>query len=147
RLIDFRGYAYTRTPSEISGALMTRYDETTPEVWRIPLRDTLAPSVTVDLPAAGYLVPAAHAARVSALLDLHGVAYRRLADALPAQAVEVFRADAVELSAMSVEGHTRMTPAGTWAAEEQALAAGALFVPVAQAKARVVVSLFEPMAP
>src|SRR5690606_26545114 len=30
RTIDFRGYAYTRTPSEVSGALMTRYDETTP---------------------------------------------------------------------------------------------------------------------
>ena len=29
RTIDFRGYAYTRTPSEVSGALMTRYDETT----------------------------------------------------------------------------------------------------------------------
>ena len=26
-LIDFQGYAYTRTPSDISGALMTRYDE------------------------------------------------------------------------------------------------------------------------
>ena len=34
RTIDFRGYAYTRTPSEVSGALMTRYDETKPQVWK-----------------------------------------------------------------------------------------------------------------
>src|SRR3546814_13012995 len=27
RTVDFLGYAYTRTPSEVSGALMTRYDE------------------------------------------------------------------------------------------------------------------------
>ena len=39
RTIDFRGYAYTRTPSEVSGALMTRYDETKPQVWKMPLRD------------------------------------------------------------------------------------------------------------
>nr|WP_154659445.1 M14 family metallopeptidase [Arenimonas composti] len=147
RLIDFRGYAYTRTPSEVSGALMTRYDETTPQVWRIPLRDTLAPSVTVDVPGAGYLVPAAHAAWVAMVLDLHGVDYRRLDTALPAQPLEVFRAESVGYSPATVEGHTRMTPTGAWAVEPQALPAGSLFVPVAQAKARVVVSLFEPMAP
>src|SRR5690606_7856386 len=27
RTIDFLGYAYTRTPSDVSGALMTHYDE------------------------------------------------------------------------------------------------------------------------
>ena len=45
RTIAFRGYAYTRTPSEVSGALMTRYDETTPQVWNIPLRDDVQPGL------------------------------------------------------------------------------------------------------
>ena len=36
RTIDFRGYAYTRTPSDISGALMTHYDETKPQTWHLP---------------------------------------------------------------------------------------------------------------
>ncbi len=34
RTVAFRGYAYTRTPSPISGALMTRYDESKPQVWK-----------------------------------------------------------------------------------------------------------------
>ena len=68
RPIDFRGYEYTRTHSAISGALMTRYDETKPQVWRIPLRDDLLPSVSVQPPSAGYVVPAAHAAWVGTCL-------------------------------------------------------------------------------
>ena len=34
--------------SEISGALMTRYDESTPQVWRVPLRDQVVPG-TINL--------------------------------------------------------------------------------------------------
>jgi hypothetical protein len=30
RMVDFRGYAYARTPSDVSGILMTRYDESRP---------------------------------------------------------------------------------------------------------------------
>ena len=59
RTVDFRGYAYTRTPSDVSGALMTRYDERTPQVWKIPMRDELVPDHVVAAPKAGYLVPAA----------------------------------------------------------------------------------------
>jgi hypothetical protein len=28
-------------PSEVSGGLWTQYDETTPAIWRVPLRDQL----------------------------------------------------------------------------------------------------------
>src|SRR5690606_22837850 len=62
RLIEFRGYAYTRTPSEISGRLMTRYDESKPQIWKIPLRDDVQPDRMVTAPSGGYVVPAAHAA-------------------------------------------------------------------------------------
>lgn len=55
-LVEFRGYEYTRTPSEISGALMTRYDESKPQIWKIPLRDQLKPSISPAAPGAGYLV-------------------------------------------------------------------------------------------
>ena len=64
RMIDFLGYAYTRTPSEISGALMTRYDETTPQVWKIPLRDQIVPGNIVVAPKAGQ----GRWARLTALL-------------------------------------------------------------------------------
>ena len=92
RTIEFRGYAYTRTPSEISGQLMTRYDEKKPQIWKVPLRDDVRPSVQVDAPKAGYIVPAAWAQQVAARLDVHGVSYRRIERALPQLPVQTFRA-------------------------------------------------------
>ena len=86
--IDFRGYAYTRTPSGISGAMMTRYDETTPQVWQVPLRDRVVPSLQAITPRAGYLVPAAWAEFVRPALEVHGVAFRRLDAAWPAAPVD-----------------------------------------------------------
>src|SRR3546814_2592976 len=84
---------YTRTPSEVSGALMTRYDETTPQLWKLPLRDEIVPRLSIVAPRGGYLVPAAHAAWVGGTLALHGIEFRKLDTALPAAKVEAFRAD------------------------------------------------------
>jgi hypothetical protein len=145
--IAFRGYAYTRTPSDVSGALMTRYDESKPEIWQVPMRDEVVPDHVVVAPRAGYLVPAAHAASVAAKLDQHGVSYRRLDSALPNAAVEAFRADQSSFAAQSVEGHQRLTVSGAWKAETQDLVKGALFVPIAQPKARLAMALLEPQAP
>jgi hypothetical protein len=147
RMIDFRGCAYTRTPSPVSGALMTRYDETTPQVWRVPLRDDVQPSTTVDAPGAGYLVPAAHAAAVGAKLRQHGIVWCALSAAWPQAPVETFRADKASFGATSNEGHQRLTLAGRWKPEPRDVGAGALFVPIAQPKARLVMALLEPQAP
>ncbi|MBY4594973.1 M14 family metallopeptidase [bacterium BD-1] len=146
RLIDFRGYAYTRTPSEVSGALMTRYDESKPKIWRIPLRDDVQPSVTVAAPGAGYLVPAEHAAFVAAKLRLHGVDFREVASAAERE-VEVFRAETTLRSPGSVEGHQTLAVTGEWAKETRAVPAGSLYVPLRQPRARVVMALLEPKAP
>ena len=51
--IEFRGYAYTREPSAISGALVTRYDPGKPQIWRVPLYDTVVPKLTVRAPSGG----------------------------------------------------------------------------------------------
>lgn len=147
RMVDFRGYAYTRTPSDISGALMTRYDETTPQIWHVPLRDEIAPSLRVTLPRGGYLVPAAHAGWVGEKLRQHGIAFRALTAAHPALLVAAFRADSTRLGTGSVEGHQRLTVDGTWHDEPQDIGVGALYVPIAQAKARLVAALLEPQAP
>ena len=147
RTIPFRGYAYTRTPSDVSGALMTRYDETTPQVWNIPLRDDVVPGRVVEAPGAGYLVPATHAGWVAGRLDAHGVQYRTLATPLDDVPVQAFRADSVEFAARPLESHQRLTLEGTWAGETHDLGAGALFVPVAQSLSRVVIAMLEPQAP
>jgi len=145
-LVDFLGYEYTRTPSEVSGALMTRYDESKPQVWKIPLRDNVQPSVSVVPPAAGYLVPAAEAAWVGAKLKQHGIEFRTIS-AQPAKAVETFRASDATPAAASLEGHQRMTLKGEWKAETRDIGAGALFVPIAQAKSKLAMSILEPLAP
>lgn len=147
RTIEFRGYAYTRTPSEISGATITRYDDRTPQVWRVPLRDTIVPGTVVTAPRAGYLVPAEHAAWVAPKLDVHGIAFRRLDDAQRDIAVQEFHADSVQFAPASSEGHQRATITGQWHKAQADLAAGALFVPIAQARARVLMGLLEPQAP
>ncbi|RZZ90327.1 M14 family metallopeptidase [Pseudoxanthomonas winnipegensis] len=146
RMIDFLGYAYTRTPSEVSGRLMTRYDEATPQVWHIPLRDTMEPAVTTTAPRAGYLVPVAWAPMVEPRLRAHGLQYRRLDAALDAPA-QAYRATRIDFDKTSTEGHQRLKLAGAWADESAQLPAGSLFVPIAQPRARLVVALLDPDAP
>ncbi len=147
RMIEYKGYAYTRTPSEISGASMTRYDETQPEVWNVPLCDDIEPALVVEAPEAGYLVPAAHADWVGERLDRHDLDYRRLDQTLPDAEVETFRAESAEFGAESYEGHQRLDLEGQWQPETRDVAAGALFVPIAQSDARLVMHILEPQAP
>lgn len=147
RTVDFRGYEYTRTPSDISGALMTRYDETKPQIWKLPLRDEVLPSVTVIAPKGGYIVPAAFAAQIAEKLKVHGVEFRTLGAASAKAKVEAFRASQAKFADSSVEGHQRLTLQGEWKPETRDIPAGSLFVPIAQPKARLAMGLLEPMAP
>ncbi|MGH8077114.1 MAG: M14 family metallopeptidase [Lysobacter sp.] len=147
RTIPFRGYVYTRSPSEVSGALMTRYDETKPQIWNIPLRDDVQPDRVVTAPKGGYLVPAAHAEWVGAKLRQHGIDFTRLDQSQASFSVEAFRADKAQPAAQSMEGHQRTELSGTWRPENTNIAAGALYVPIAQHKARLVMALLEPQAP
>ena len=147
RTIDFKGYVYTRTPSEISGALMTRYDESRPQVWRVPLRDEVVPDLQVTLPLAGYVVPPEYAAVVEPKLRAHGLAYRELAAPLAIDDAEVFRPESAQFAAQSSEGRQRVALTGTWQRQPARTAARALYVPIAQPKARIVAHLLEPQAP
>ncbi|TWT23179.1 peptidase M14 [Luteimonas marina] len=159
RTIDFRGYAYTRTPSEISGALMTRYDESTPQVWKVPLRDEVVPRTVVDAPRGGYIVPAAFADIVAEKLAQHGIESTRIGCMMmhsfrlcgfgspePIE-VQAFRAVKAGFAAQSVEGHQRLAVEGEWKPEQRVVRDGALFVPIAQPKARLMMALLEPQAP
>jgi hypothetical protein len=146
RMIDFRGYEYTRTMSDVSGMLMTHYDESKPQIWHVPLRDEIVPDLQVAAPGAGYIVPLAQAALVEAKLKLHGIAYRTIGKAARAN-VETFRADKFTFSPASFESHQRLTVKGAWKPEARNVGKGDLFVPVAQPKARLVMAIFEPQAP
>jgi hypothetical protein len=61
--------------------------------------------------------------------------------------VQTYRADKVTPESATFEGRTRTTVEGRWRDEPRDIGAGALFVPIAQPKARLVMSLLEPQAP
>ena len=144
--IDFRGYAYTREPSPISGALITHYDPTKPQVWHVPFRDTLVPQATVRAPRGGYVIPAAHAAWMGERLSVHGIRFERVDRAVQGANVEAFRAKKVEFSTKPYEGHFTAKIDGEWQSERRDIPAGSLIVPIAQPKARLVMTLLEPQA-
>lgn len=144
KTIDFPGYAYTRTQSDVSGALMTRYDESRPQTWSVPLRDEIVPDLRVAAPRGGYLVLAAQADMVAAKLRLHGIAYRVLGAALENAPVQAFRAERATPGAQSFEGRQSLKVEGDWRDETRSVARGALFVPIAQPKARLLMALLEP---
>ena len=61
--------------------------------------------------------------------------------------VASFVADKAEFAAGPVEGHQRASLTGEWKPDTRDIRAGALFVPIAQAKSRLVMNLLEPRAP
>jgi hypothetical protein len=92
-------------------------------------------------------VPSAHAAWIAEKLALHGIEFERVTAAQPASAVQTFRADKATVAAGTFEGRSVTTVEGAWRDEKRDIGAGALFVPIAQPKSRLVMSLLEPQAP
>jgi len=147
RIIDFRGYAYTRSPSPISGGLVTVYDPSTPQIWRVPLRDQVSASLIVKVPRGCYVVPVAFAPEIASRLEPHGIGFHRLANPREGIEVEAFRADGVKFAAAPVEGRMRAALQGAWSEERVSILPGALIIPLAQPLARLIAALFEPQAP
>jgi hypothetical protein len=147
RIIEFRGYAYTRTESAISGALVTAYDPKTPRIWRVPMRDAVKPLLVVRAPGAGYVVPVSFASVIAPRLEAHGIAFELIGQRRAAVLAGAFRAQRVKFSAAPFEGRMRAQLEGEWSEQPVDIEAGALFVPIAQPLARLVTALFEPQAP
>ena len=130
-------------------ALVTRYDPSTPQIWRVPLLDEVAPAVTVEAPRGGYVVPAAHAALVAEKLALHGIESRRAAAPrcrrLAVADVPRDEGDAGARPPSRAAPRPRST--ATWAAETRDVPAGSLFVPIAQPNAWLLMTLLEPAGP
>ncbi len=147
KTIEFRGYEYTREPSAISGALVTRYNNKRPQIWRIPLRDEVQPTVTVIAPRGGYIVPVAHASWLGEKLKLHGVEFSVIGNAVATADIETFRATSAKTATTTFEGHTALKVEGDWKQEKRAIPAGSLFVPIAQPRAYLAMMLLEPKDP
>ncbi len=144
-LIDFRGYAYTREPSDVSGTLRTTYDPATPQIWRVPFRKNTAPSLVVRAPRQGYLLPAAYATELGEKLARHGIITQPFDGGV--RQVEVFRASRAVFAPRPFEGRMRVTLEGDWRPETRQVPAGSLLAPIGQPRARLLLALLEPRAP
>ncbi len=121
RVIEFRGYAYTRAPSQISGGLVTTYDPKTPQIWRVPLRDRVKVSLSATVPLGGYVVPAAFAADIAPRLEAHGVAFSRLRKRRGKIKAKAFRATRGELFSRAIRGTYARTTVGRMARRDRAI--------------------------
>ena len=146
-MIDFRGYAYARVPSKISGELVTVYDPSKPEIWHVPFRRNTTPRVVVPAPRGGYLVPAGYAREMGEKLAQHGISSQVWFKAPTRCEVQVFRATKAEFSVAPFECCTRATLQGSWEPEQMDIGAGTLLVSIAQPRARLLMVLLEPQAP
>jgi hypothetical protein len=146
-IIEFRGYAYTRKPSPVSGELATVYDPTRPQIWKVPYRNRVAPALVVKAPRGGYIVPAGYAQSIGGKLAVHGIRSQPVAARIDGARVEAFRAQKAEFSPTPFEGCMRAKLYGEWMSETHTIGSGSLFVPIAQPCARLVMALLEPRAP
>jgi len=141
----FRGYAFDKRASEISGGDWIVYDEKTPQIWNVQIFDELVPKTTVKVPAAGYIVDGGFAPAVAAVLDRHHIAHHPIPGE-PRVTVEVFRATKVTYQP-PFEGHTRVAIEGAWKTETRTLDRGAIFVPIRPGPLRLVVDMLDPALP
>jgi len=144
--IEFKGYAYTRETSAASGALALHYTQE-PQIWHVPLYDEVVASIEETAPTGGYIVPPAHAAWLAERLALHGIESHWIEKDRGVKRVEEFRAEKVDFNATPFEGRMMATLSGKWTGEERPILKGSLYVPIAQPKARLVMSLLEPRGP
>ena len=146
RTIDFRGYAYTRERSDISGQPWVRYDESTPQVWKVPLVEGLSPALVLPKPGGGYLVPPPYADWAATKLKLHGLRFERVGSSLTGLALDVFHGTPT-FRPEPLEGRHVVSVRGQWRPARLDIEAGALYVPTSQPKVALVMQLLEPTAP
>lgn len=147
RWINFRGYAYERVPSAVSGTLMTRYDPSRPLLWRMPIKDKVRVVAKAEVPKGGYLLPPAVASWLVPRLEDHGIRSQPFTAAEAPVSVQAWRASEVKIAPQTFEGHALFELKGAWASESRVLPPGTVFVPAAQPKVRLVMALLEPNAP
>ncbi len=142
--IEFRGYAFEKRTSDLTGGVWLVYDETKPEIWRVPLYNVLEPAVTVDVPRHGYVIDGGFAKAVAPILARHGIRYQRFDKSTVT--VEAYRATKVTYGG-TFEGRARPALEGAWAQETRTLDQGAIFVPIDQPLARLAIHLLDPALP
>ena len=142
--LAFKGWVTTWEKSDVTGARIPRY---TSEPWdvTVPYFHEMVAARTVRAPV-GYLVPREWTAAIDRL-DIHHVAYRRLAAAWR-DTVEMQRIVEWSAAPRSFEGHRGITVTRVELERQpRDFEPGDVWVPLDQRSAAVAVHLFEAQAP
>jgi hypothetical protein len=113
----------------------------------VPLLSGVKPVVTTKAPGAGYIVPAAFAQQIGERLALHGFKTVPIEKPRMNALVDVYRADTVKFSDKPYEGRMTVKVTGRWEKERVHVQPAAIYVPLDQPGARLLVHLLEPEAP
>ncbi|NCO69379.1 MAG: M14 family metallopeptidase, partial [Acidobacteria bacterium] len=147
--VTIRGFEHVRTP--VTAAERAKYPwlgeyRMTPTAvqrdYTVPYLALAVPTLTVALPAAGYVVLPGQNDAV-ANLRAHGIALERLDQPCTVKA-ERFVVGKVATAKSIYQGHVLVTVSGEWVPAEVELPAGAVIVDLHQPLARVIAVLLEP---
>jgi murein tripeptide amidase MpaA len=142
---SLKGYAYSKTPSDISGDTWTQYDPTKKKTYTIPFFRDLAITQSATLPAA-YLIPAAWQPAIEKLQQ-HGIRVERIAQPLHVHAT-AYRLTDPKWAAKPFENRLMLTDFNlNVEARDDTYPAGSFLVRMDQRAANVIAHLLEPQAP
>jgi hypothetical protein len=146
RELDFKGYAYTRTLSEVSGGLWTQYNTKKPEIWRVTLQDQVEVGQSIEVPQA-YLIPAQWQAAIEKL-EHHGIAFERIRKPMQIAQANTYRFSDVSYQPAPFEGQTRLSAIKSTPANiDLEFPAGSVLVRTDQRHALKILTLLEPDSP
>ncbi|MEO6689659.1 MAG: M14 family metallopeptidase [Dokdonella sp.] len=139
-----KGYAFTQTPSAISGDIWVSYDPARPKTYTVPFFRDLVATESVQTPAA-YLIPVPSAPIIEKLRE-HGIHFERIDRPLQLR-VERYQLGAPHWDEKPFEGR-HLLREFTLASEtaNAAFEAGAILVRLDQSAANVAINLLEPRA-
>lgn len=140
-----KGFAFTRTHSDISDSAWIHYDPSQPKTYTIPNWNGLLPDLSITPPAA-YVIPPQWAVIIGKL-DAHGIAYRRTEAPMTIEATG-YQLDEPRWADKPFEGHLMLRDFTLRSiGRKVTLPAGSVIVPMDQRAANVAIQLLEPQAP
>lgn len=143
--MDFLGYEYSRSESELSGGTWVQYHPDRPRTFSLPVQREV--TVTAEAPAAAaYALPPQWQA-VAMRLALHGIQMQQLQAPLQVEAGR-YRFSEVAWAPRPFEGRHLVTGLGQQLEPvRQELPAGSWILPMDQPRARLLALLLEPASP
>jgi len=142
--IDFKGFKYEVTKSEISGGDWIQYSDT-PFNYRLPYFDKQKVIESCSLPIA-YVIPAEWIDLIR-LLDIHGINYYKLKDSITIN-ISTYHFSNPKWQADPYEGqHPLLSFMKEQLQIQQFYLPGTIVVPLSQRTAKVIAHLLEPSAP